>query len=356
MGAIQMRIGRAAALVVTVALVGGCHSSGERVQDKPPIDLPRELVKVSLPDYRVEPPDVLLIEAVRAIPKPPYKAEPLDVLFVQLADPIPNEPLSGPVSVEADGTVNLGSAYGGSVKVVGLTIPEIKAAVEKHLADAVGLKNPRIAVSLAQGRAAQRINGPHLVRQDGSISLGTYGSVRVSGMTLAEVRQAVETHLTAYLQNPEVSVDVQGYNSKLYYVILDGGGVGQTVTRLPVTGNETVLDAVAQLNGLSAVSSQDRIWVSRPAPVGAGHQILPVDWRSITECGDTATNYQLMPGDRVFVAAYPLTRVDNTMARLFAPVERVLGITLLGTSTSRAIRFYNQNNGLGGGGRSGGGF
>src|SRR5437764_5776206 len=41
-------------------------------------------------------------------------------------------------------------------------------------------------------------------------------------------------------------------------LIFDGGGVGQTVIRLPVTGNETVLDAIAQLYGLSAVSNQDR--------------------------------------------------------------------------------------------------
>jgi polysaccharide export outer membrane protein len=170
-------------------------------------------------------------------------------------------------------------------------------------------------------------------------------------MTLAEVRQAIEAHLSTFLLQPEISVDVQGYNSKLYYVIQDGGGVGQTVTRLPITGNDTVLDAVAQVSGLSAVSSQDRIWVSRPAPVGAGHQILPVDWRAVTECGDTATNYQLMPGDRVFVAAYPLVRVDNAMARAFAPVERVLGITLLGTSTARSIRFFNRfRGGTGGGG------
>ena len=35
------------------------------------------------------------------------------------------------------------------------------------------------------------------------------------------------------------------------------------------------------------------------------------------------------------------------MARAFAPLERDLGITLLGTSTARQIRFFNQNNGTG---------
>ncbi|MBP3960490.1 polysaccharide biosynthesis/export family protein [Gemmata sp. G18] len=352
MGAIRKTTGPTFALIAAVLASGGCLSAGPRRPSVPTADLPRELVKVSLPDYRVEPPDVLLIEAVRAIPKPPYRAEPLDVLFLQLAEPIPGEPLAGPVSIESDGTINLGAGYGGSVKVVGLTIPEIKEVIEKHLEKVVGLKGPRLTVSLAQGRAAQRINGPHLVRQDGSVSLGTYGSVRVSGMTLAEIRQAIEAHLSAFLEKPEISVDVQGYNSKLFYVIQDGGGVGQTVTRLPITGNDTVLDAIAQLNGLSPVASQDRIWVSRPAPVGAGHQILPVDWRAVTECGDTTTNYQLMPGDRVFVAAYPMVRVDSTMARAFAPIERLLGITLLGTSTAKGIRFFNSFNGAGGSGGS----
>src|SRR6185369_14477460 len=130
------------------------------------------------------------------------------------------------------------------------------------------------------------------------------------------------------------------------YVVLDGAGAGQTVVRLPITGNETVMDAISQVNGLTAVSSQDRIWISRPAPEGNCHQILPVDWKSVVECADTATNYQVLPGDRVFVAAYPITAFDIRMARLLAPVERMFGIVLLGTSTARAFTNFN-NNGFG---------
>ncbi len=49
-----------------------------------------------------------------------------------------------------------------------------------------------------------------------------------------------------YLENPEVSVSVFSYNSKVYYVITQGAGMGDGVFRFPVTGNETVLDAVSQ--------------------------------------------------------------------------------------------------------------
>jgi len=327
------------AIVAGVILSAGCHSTLLRNQPFIPPDVPKELSKVNLPEYRVEPPDILLIEAVRAIPKPPYRAEPLDVLFVTLAKGPPNESLSGPISVETDGTINLGATYGGSVQVAGKTLPEIKAIIEKHLATTVMLKEPQITVSLSQGRAGQRISGPHLIRPDGTISLGTYGSVRVTGMTLAEARRVVEMHLSQFLLDPEISVDVQNYNSKIFYVVLDGAGAGQTVVRLPITGNETVMDAVAQVNGLTAVSSQDRIWVSRPAPEGGCHQILPVDWRAVVERADPATNYQILPGDRVFVASYPLTKLDIFMARMIAPVERAFGIILLGTNMVNDIRF-----------------
>ncbi|HUR53300.1 MAG TPA: polysaccharide biosynthesis/export family protein [Gemmataceae bacterium] len=329
------------AVTLTAGLLSGCGTP-QHSQAFVPAAVPKELNKFNLPEYRVEPPDILLIEAVRALPRPPYRAEPLDVLNVNLTNPLPNDTLSGLITVELTGTINLGGAYKDHpIEVVGKTLPEIEALIEKKITDVTGLKNPKVAVTLSQGRAAQQISGPHLVRPDGTVALGTYGTVRVSGMTLAQVRAAIEAHLSAYLLNPEISVDVQNYNSKLYYVVLDGAGAGQTVVRLPITGNETVIDAISQVNGLTVVSSQNRIWVSRPAPEGACPQILPVDWKGVVEKGETATNYQILPGDRVFVAAYPLSVLDTRMARAFAPIERMLGITLLGSSTVRS--FSNQN-------------
>ncbi len=65
---------------------------------------------------------------------------------------------------------------------------------------------------------------------------------------------------------------------------------------------------------------------------------MPIDWRAIVEDGDTRTNYQVLPGDRVLVKAYPTVEADAKLARVIAPMERVLGITLLGSSTVNSIR------------------
>ncbi|NQT39309.1 MAG: hypothetical protein HQ581_17565, partial [Planctomycetes bacterium] len=39
---------------------------------------PRELAKVSLPDYRIEPPDMVSVELFKLIPLPPYRLEVYD--------------------------------------------------------------------------------------------------------------------------------------------------------------------------------------------------------------------------------------------------------------------------------------
>jgi protein involved in polysaccharide export with SLBB domain len=118
-------------------------------------------------------------------------------------------------------------------------------------------------------------------------------------MTLDEVKAAVETHLSKHIQQPEVQVDVVAYNSKVIYVITDGENNLEQVVRVPYSGNETVLDAMSHV---SEVAARNNIWVARPVRNGNENvQKLRVDWRAITEDAITATNYQLLPGDRIYV-------------------------------------------------------
>jgi polysaccharide export outer membrane protein len=333
--------------------VTGCHSTVivPSVDDS---SIPRELAKVSLPEYVLEPPDILLIDAVRVVPKPPYKIEPLDVVYINVPNVLTGtEPISGPYSVEPEGTVTLGEY--GSVVVSGLTIKDATEAIKTQLR--IRIKDPQVYMGLGQSRAMQLIRGEHLVRPDGTVGFGTYGSVRVTGLTIAAAKAAIEEHLSRFLQRPEISLEVYAFNSKVVYVIFDGGGFGQTIYRLPVTGNETVLDAIAQVSGLTAVSNKHHIHVARPSPAGAPEdQILDVDWVGVTTRARTETNYQLLPGDRVYVDSDCWVRLDTKLARVLTPIERVFGFTLLGSGTVFNIA---ENTGVGkftkGGGSTGGG-
>jgi polysaccharide export outer membrane protein len=298
--------------------------------------VPTELAKVSLPEYVIAPPDVLLVNALRVTPRPPYVIAPGDVLTISVTGTIVEQPISGIVPVDPEGTINLGYSYG-TVPVVDMTLREAKAAVAEHLKSFLKA-GYQVNLSLYQSRATQQIRGEHLVRQDGSIGLGVYGSVRVAGLTLRQAKTAIEAHLSQYLQKPEVSVDVSGFNSRSYYIIAERPGLGDLIWRLPITGNDTVLEALAQTYGLPAAASKKLIWLSRPSPADANcRQVLPIDYVAITQSGATATNYQIFPGDRIYVKAEPIVSFDIRLARLISPIERIFGVSLLGSETIHSI-------------------
>ena len=344
--------------VMALAMTVGCRSVISRPQPRlvgPQLPspagevMPTEKDKSTLPTYTIEPPDILVIEAVRVVPKPPYHFQATDVVTIEVDELIAENPeRDNRYLVDPAGRVDFGLQYG-KVKIGGMTEDEAIATIRKALEKTLK-SEPQVSVQLLQSSGMQPITGEHLVAPDGSVNLGTYGSVDVVGMTLDEAKQAVEGQLAKFLDNPQVSVSVFAYNSKVYYVITEGAGSGDLVARLPITGNETVLDAISQINGLSRISSKN-IWIARPSATGAGcDTILPVDWREVTKGAATATNYQVLPGDRIFIAENKLIAVDALLNQAIAPFERIFGVTLLGTQTIQTInRFPLGISGLGGG-------
>lgn len=295
--------------------------------------VPKELDKVTLPTYRVEPPDILSIDVLQQVPEASYSLHDGDSVMLTVLGTLPDEPIAGIFPVEPGGVIKLGFSYD-RVQVGGLTVDQAQGVIHRHLQQF--LRDPVVSLSLRDATGVQRISGEHVVGPDGTITLGVYGSVSVVGLTLDEVQAAIRTHLSPYFASPEVSVSVYSFNSKVYYVITQGGGLGDGLVRLPFTGNETVLDAISQINGLSHVSST-RMWIARPSKCQDNSSILPIDWMAITQEGDVTTNYQLLPGDRLYIAHNRLVAFDGAMARLTAPMERIFGVTLLGTTTTARL-------------------
>jgi protein involved in polysaccharide export with SLBB domain len=180
-----------------------------------------------------------------------------------------------------------------------------------------------------EGSDTVKIAGPRLVRPDGTIGLGALGAVYVSGKTVEEARTAISGHLKGRLDGfdaRKLTVEVLAYNSKVFYVITKDAGGSEQVYRFPATQSKTVLDAFVEVKGLLVGLGKKHVYVKRQGGAGKGEQALPVDWKAITQDGITTTNYQLRPGDRVYVeptASPPFTvlPVGTNAARLPAPSE-----------------------------------
>lgn len=154
------------------------------------------------------------------------------------------------------------------------------------------------------------------VQADGVVDLGFVGDVYLAGLTLEQAELKVAEHLQELaarkrVKEPvEVSVRlVNGSQSKFYYVL----GSVTTQGRFPIQGNEDVLSAILAA-GLRSNSRPDKAYVVRPHPINGRCQVLKVDWEGIRDRGDTVTNYQLFPGDRLIV---PGGRQPGLLGSLF---------------------------------------
>jgi polysaccharide export outer membrane protein len=226
--------------------------------------------------------------------------------------------------------------------IAGLTAPR---ELEKRALPPYQIGPPDILLVEAVPREGplkndQQIRGQHLVGPDGMITLGIYGSVFVGGLTIDQAREAIAAQIRKRVPNFDIrdlNVDMLAYNSQFYYVITDGGGYGEQLYPFPITGSETVLDALGRINGLPPVADKRKVWVARRGPAGT-NKVLPVDWCGITQRGDVDTNWQLMPGDRIYVKADHWISSDAWIAKRLSPIERLFGATLLGSETVNSIR------------------
>ncbi|MEX2186597.1 MAG: polysaccharide biosynthesis/export family protein [Pirellulales bacterium] len=247
--------------------------------------------------YIIEPPDILTVKVAKLVPKAPQRIDKLDTLRIAVDGTLEGMPIFGSFKVDASGAVDLGFAYG-KVSISGLTEAKATKAVDSHLRTM--LVNPRVILSIEEKGEKIYIEGEHLVGPDGSVNLGVFGAVYVNGLTLAEAQKAIEAKLSSRFDEVSLAVDVYAYNSKVYYVIEDNSEGGDRVRRVAITGNETVLDALANVESLR-IRKGTRIWIGR-AGKGGDDEKLTVDWDAIARGVDTKTNYTLWPGDRVFIS------------------------------------------------------
>ena len=170
-----------------------------------------------------------------------------------------------------------------------------------------------VLVQPADHASPLRMPADQTVMPDGTIDLGTAGRLAVGGKTVREVEVLAATAVAAQSVDPvgvatvaaradkpaAVTVRVVSRTSQVFYVLGEVNAPGA----FPLQGRETVLDAVLAAGGLTQRASADGVILSRPTRPGESRAVFPVCYPEIVQLGDTTTNYQIAPGDRVYVPA-----------------------------------------------------
>lgn len=250
---------------------------------------------------------------------------PLASYNVEISDTLSVEPVSfdatirlpGDQVVKPDGTISLGEF--GDYQVHGKTVElmqlEIQAQIDERLRTDMEVE---FAKSQAQLAADEQRNESDLLdlEQDSDSEEDEVGADKFEREQArsARARREFDRRLDEALKQNRVSVRLTNWDSKKIYVLGDVNSPGSFLFR----GNETVLDAIIEAGGLATKANHHDIIVSRPSSCGDCRTVMKVCYDQIVQLGDASTNYQLQPGDRVFVPS--LTFMDD-LKQTFSPFK-----------------------------------
>jgi polysaccharide biosynthesis/export protein len=138
------------------------------------------------------------------------------------------------------------------------------------------------------------------VMPDGKYYFDLLPGLKVSGLTVHELQQRLETDLAAYYQNPQVAVTVRGVQSRKVWVM----GRVNTPGTYPLDTPLTLIEAIARAGGLMVSrfsgTTEELADLSHSFVVRQG-TFLPVDFIRLLAQGDMSQNIYLRDGDYVYL-------------------------------------------------------
>jgi polysaccharide export outer membrane protein len=148
-----------------------------------------------------------------------------------------------------------------------------------------------------------------LVRSDGTLFYPYIGILKVSGLTLEELREMITSKLAKFVERPQVDVNVVGFNSQ--HVLFQGAFMKtdpQTITAVPLT--------LGQAMGYATVNA-DQANLSDLILSRDGHD-YHLDLSTFGNGQSVAKDIYLKPGDRLSLP-YNDTREVYVMGEVVRP-------------------------------------
>ena len=143
------------------------------------------------------------------------------------------------------------------------------------------------------------------VEPDGFVSLPMLGNVKVSGMTLSQAHDALQSKAGERLNDPEINVGLKEFE-KPYYVV--GGEVGAP-GRFELHGHVTALQAVEIAGGIKTSGKSSQVLLIRPVNGEEGETKL-IDLKKVMAKRELDEDVELRPGDMLIVPKTRLAKVE----------------------------------------------
>jgi protein involved in polysaccharide export with SLBB domain len=141
---------------------------------------------------------------------------------------------------------------------------------------------------------------------DGRIDLGDYGKVRIEGKTTSEIATIIAAETGA-----SVNASVSEFRSQ--HVLLFGEVIGWQRS-VPYRGQETVLELLQRVGGITPGAEPRDVYVVRPH-LGDNQrpEVIHVDLHAIVLKHDHSTNVRLLPFDQVYVGETRRAQIEKAI-------------------------------------------
>lgn len=154
-----------------------------------------------------------------------------------------------------------------------------------------------------------------IVDDNGEIFFPYVGKVNIQGKTVSEVREVITMQLDKTFNDPQVDVSISKFNSKRNIYILGEVTSPKTLNIGLVPIN--LAEAIAEARGLRVDSSNpSNVYVIRSQANTREGLVFKINMNDASEFL-SASEFNLLPGDVIFVGAANITKWNRFISQLF---------------------------------------
>ena len=159
-----------------------------------------------------------------------------------------------------------------------------------------------------QYRYSPEFNQTVTVQPDGYITLEVGGDLKVAGMTVDQLRQAILKKASTRLQDPIATVILKEFQ-KPYFVV--AGEVAQP-GKIEMRERVTAIQAIMLAGGMKESAKSSQVVVFRKINSDIA-EVKLLNLKTIRRTSDLENDLTLQPGDMVFVPRDKISKIERFM-------------------------------------------